>query len=76
MDLGFDAGKEAAACRLFSFTREQRGRGMGSSFIVRPVQAADFSAYWHIRAHNATARRLYDAVAEDSGFVVYRKTML
>ena len=29
--------------------------------------------YWHTHETNATARRLYDRVAERSGFIVYRK---
>jgi hypothetical protein len=27
--------------------------------------------YWHTRASNATARRLYDRVAENRGFIKY-----
>jgi len=29
--------------------------------------------YWHTHETNHTARRLYDTVAENSGFIVYRK---
>jgi len=29
--------------------------------------------YWQTQEGNASARRLYDQVAEQSGFIVYRK---
>jgi hypothetical protein len=31
--------------------------------------------YWHTHATNSTAMKLYDQVADHSGFVVYRKNL-
>ncbi|MGC4245094.1 MAG: GNAT family N-acetyltransferase, partial [Herbaspirillum sp.] len=31
--------------------------------------------YWHTHHTNATARKLYDHLAVDSGFIVYRKNL-
>jgi len=31
--------------------------------------------YWHTHETNQTAMQLYDKVAENSGFVVYRKQL-
>ncbi|BEV14754.1 hypothetical protein HBDW_15420 [Herbaspirillum sp. DW155] len=31
--------------------------------------------YWHTHHTNARARRLYDTLAIDSGFIVYRKNL-
>lgn len=45
---------------------------------MRSVSAATAGAhrvYWHTHESNAVAMRLYDVVAEKSGFVVYRKTL-
>jgi GNAT superfamily N-acetyltransferase len=62
------------------FTAEAaRGKGVGRALIEavhqRAVEAGAGRLYWHTQTDNATARRLYDAVAEDSGFMVYRKAM-
>ncbi|WP_019937926.1 GNAT family N-acetyltransferase [Bordetella sp. FB-8] len=62
------------------FTAEAaRGKGVGRALIEavyqRAAQADAGRVYWQTQTHNATARRLYDAVAEDSGFMVYRKLM-
>jgi GNAT superfamily N-acetyltransferase len=59
------------------FTAEAaRGKGVGRALIEavhrRAVEAGVARLYWHTQTNNATARRLYDAVAEDSGFMVYR----
>ncbi|MFJ4167724.1 GNAT family N-acetyltransferase [Microbacterium sp. NPDC089698] len=55
---------------------EARGRGVGRALIEAVYErAADAGAervYWHTHETNATARRLYDSLADDSGFVVYR----
>ena len=38
-------------------------------------EAVAYRLFSFMRRAGATARRLYDVVAEDSGFVVCRKTM-
>lgn len=54
----------------------QRGGGVGRSLIdavaasARDVGAA--SVFWNTHETNADARRLYDAVAERTGFIQYR----
>ena len=62
------------------YTVEQaRGRGVGRALIeaVYARAAADGSprVYWQTHQTNATAMRLYDQVAEKSGFLVYRKLL-
>jgi GNAT superfamily N-acetyltransferase len=62
------------------FTAEAaRGRGVGRALIEAVYERARLAGvvtvYWRTHASNATARRLYDSVAEDSGFVVYRKRL-
>ncbi|CAN5326318.1 GNAT family N-acetyltransferase [soil metagenome] len=55
---------------------EARGRGVGKALIeaVYDRASADQIArvYWHTQETNATARRLYDQVATNHGFIVYR----
>lgn len=43
--------------------------------ITQMTWSRFFDGYEPVHASNATARRLYDSVAEDSGFVVYRKRL-
>ena len=54
-----------------------RGSGVGRALIeevYRYAQRAGCSrVYWQTHETNATAMKLYDKVAERSGFVVYRK---
>ena len=56
-----------------------RRRGVGRALIeavydqARAIGAA--RVYWQTHETNATAMRLYDAVAERSGFLVYRKLL-
>lgn len=54
-----------------------RGRGVGRALIEavydRAREAGSTRVYWQTHETNATAMRLYDQVAERSGFVVYRK---
>ncbi|OWY30301.1 GNAT family N-acetyltransferase [Herbaspirillum robiniae] len=56
-----------------------RGKGVGRALIEELYRraAADGAerVYWHTHHTNATARRLYDSVAMDSGFIVYRKPL-
>ena len=60
------------------FTDEAaRGKGVGRALIeavYREAKKAGASrVYWQTHETNATARLLYDRVAERSGFIVYRK---
>jgi GNAT superfamily N-acetyltransferase len=60
------------------FIREAaRGKGVGRALIDGVYQRAELAGclrvYWHTHETNHTAMRLYDDVAERSGFVVYRK---
>jgi GNAT superfamily N-acetyltransferase len=54
-----------------------RGQGIGRALIegvYERAQAAGSSrVYWMTQESNATARRLYDQVAEHSGFIQYRR---
>jgi len=55
---------------------ELRGGGRGRALIAHVADAAKargaVRVYWHTNEANATARRLYDAVAVYSGFVQYQ----
>ena len=60
------------------FTREDaRGKGVGRALIeevFRYAKSAGASrVYWQTQETNANAMKLYDKVAEKSGFLVYRK---
>lgn len=60
------------------FTRDDvRGTGVGGALILavsaRAAEAGSRRVYWQTHETNSVARRLYDGVAERSGFVVYRK---
>jgi GNAT superfamily N-acetyltransferase len=62
------------------FTAEAaRGNGVGRALIeavyVQARLAGVVSVYWRTHATNATARRLYDQVAEESGSLVYKKRL-
>lgn len=56
---------------------EVRGGGAGRALIEAVYQAAKQAGasrvYWNTQETNATARILYDKVAERSGFIQYRK---
>ena len=56
---------------------ETRGKGVGKALIegvyARAKAAGSPRVYWHTHETNKTAMRLYDYVANHSGFVVYRK---
>ncbi|AJG24199.1 GNAT family N-acetyltransferase [Cupriavidus basilensis] len=60
------------------FTSEAaRGAGVGRALIQAVYQRAEAAGakrvYWQTHETNTTAMKLYDKVAENSGFVVYRK---
>ena len=52
-----------------------RGGGIGSALIAHVRDAAQAAGaqkvYWLTQAGNRTARRLYDSLATDTGFVHY-----
>ncbi|HEY2273882.1 MAG TPA: GNAT family N-acetyltransferase [Steroidobacteraceae bacterium] len=56
-----------------------RGQGVGPALIGAVAERAravgTTRLYWHTHESNHTARRLYDAVAERSGFIVYRREL-
>jgi len=56
-----------------------RGRGVGRALIAcvgeDARKAGCTRVYWHTHESNANARRLYDAVAEKTGFIVYRRLL-
>ncbi|MDE3114188.1 MAG: GNAT family N-acetyltransferase [Pseudomonadota bacterium] len=58
---------------------ETRGRGVGRALIEAVYDAARKAGtsrvYWQTHETNRTAMRLYDQVAEKSGFLVYRKAL-
>jgi GNAT superfamily N-acetyltransferase len=60
------------------FTQEAaRGKGVGKALIngvyERARAAGAARVYWQTHETNLTAMKLYDSVAERSGFLVYRK---
>lgn len=62
------------------FTAEEaRGRGIGRALITAVAEWAQEQQccrlYWHTQEHNTTARALYDQMANDIGFVVYRRDL-
>lgn len=56
-----------------------RGQGVGRALIEAVYDLARAKGcgrvYWHTHETNATAMRLYDQVAEKSGFLVYRRLL-
>lgn len=58
-------------------SQASRGQGVGRALIeavyAHARAAGSPRVYWHTQNHNATARRLYDQVAVDPGFMVYQK---
>jgi len=62
------------------FTVEaSRGKGVGRALIEevyrRAQEAGCARVYWQTHETNEIAMKLYDKVADKSGFVVYRKTL-
>ena len=60
-------------------TEAARGKGVGRALIERvyeeATQAGAGRVYWQTHETNSVARQLYDNVAENSGFLVYRKLL-
>lgn len=60
-------------------TEEARGQGIGRALIeevaARARAAGAARVYWLTHETNQTARRLYDQVAANSGFIVYRRQL-
>jgi GNAT superfamily N-acetyltransferase len=58
-------------------TESARGKGLGRTLINAVYEQAKLAGanrvYWQTHETNHTAMRLYDKVAERSGFLVYRK---
>jgi ribosomal protein S18 acetylase RimI-like enzyme len=58
---------------------EARGRGVGRALIeevYRKAEAAGASrVYWLTQSNNSQARALYDKVADNLGFIQYRKVL-
>ena len=56
-----------------------RGRGIGRRLVEAVCDAARTAGasrvYWQTQAGNATARALYDRVAEHRGFIVYTREL-
>ncbi len=62
------------------FTDETaRGKGVGKALIEAVYEQARLAGsprvYWQTHETNITAMKLYDQVAERSGFIVYRKAV-
>jgi len=62
------------------FTQESaRGKGVGRMLINAVYEQAKLAGltrvYWQTHQSNSPAMKLYDKVAEHSGFVVYRKNI-
>lgn len=60
-------------------TEASRGKGVGKALIegvyARAAEVGCSRVYWMTHETNHTAMRLYDQVADKSGFLVYRKTL-
>ena len=58
-------------------SRAARGKGVGRALIEAVYERARSAGcprvYWQTQQSNATARLLYDKIADNSGFIVYRK---
>ena len=71
----------APTCYLQDLFTDQttRGKGVGRALINAVYEQAQLAGvarvYWLTHETNSTAMKLYDQVAERSGFVVYRKNV-
>jgi GNAT superfamily N-acetyltransferase len=58
---------------------EARGKGIGRALILRVYEHAKSSGapevYWQTHTTNVAAMKLYDKVAEKSGFLVYSRSI-
>jgi GNAT superfamily N-acetyltransferase len=58
---------------------ERRRSGVGRALIQavyrRAYEAGSARVYWQTHETNVTAQRLYEQLAERSGFIVYRKNL-
>lgn len=56
-----------------------RGTGVGRALIeavyARAAEANAAEVYWMTQEFNATARRLYDRIADKTPFIIYQKTL-
>lgn len=63
---------------LFSVPK-LRGNGIGRSlvleFYVRAKMAGTIGVYWHTHSTNRTAMQLYDQLASNTEFIVYRQNL-
>ena len=66
-----------AICRICSSAKTRAGSGLGRALIEAvydKARAAGASrVYWLTQTSNAQARVLYDQVADNPGFIQYRK---
>jgi len=71
----------APTCYLQDLYTDEKVRGQGiaraliDAVYARAQQAGAARVYWQTHESNAVARRLYDRVAERSGFIVYRHAL-
>lgn len=71
----------APTCYLQDLFTSAEARGGGAGRALIEAVYADAAAkgtgrvYWHTHESNATARLLYDRVAEQPGFIMYRKVL-
>jgi ribosomal protein S18 acetylase RimI-like enzyme len=69
----------APTCYLRDLYTSSRTRGQGvatalvEAVCVKAESAGSPSIYWQTHETNEVARRLYDAIAMRSGFIVYQK---
>ncbi len=72
----------APTCYLQDLFTEHglRGKGVGRALIetvyARAAEAGAGRVYWLTHETNVTAMRLYDGVAEKTGFLQYRKVLI
>ena len=56
-----------------------RGTGIGRALIeavyARAAEADAPEVYWMTQSFNATARQLYDRIADETPFIIYQKTL-